>query len=472
MPYAITHKNNKYIVFGLLFLLISLSIPSKALTIVAKLKAKQYITFFFGGENFYRFRNVSERDSTIIRHIPIQKLTEFRYSVGFTKDNKITHIRHTMLLSPTDSLVFKREDNELIPINKTPSSIFLDQHIAVGYTAEFDFTKKISASTEFENYLNDLSKKFSRDSIKVDSLYHSKVIGIEEKRNWVTFSKIHLIAKTFKIAEDNSNIKPDQEKYDALFNEAINNIDFQDIDGDLVNEMFSLLCNYWLKQNNKDRKSKPLDFIDFYLNHLDKINRDYIYGKFMRYVRNVPKKNSLEYTNNIERIRQYAGEYDQKLLSAMMVGKAVFFDMDQVNLIDSKNNMTTLKNVFENAKEKYFLIDMWASWCAPCRQQLPFFEKFKKELEGKNIRFLSISTDKDEKDWIKAMKEEGTDAQPFQYRLANTGGISALTRFFEIFTLPRYLVLSKGGKVVNDRFYLPTDTEFKPEILKILTDDR
>ncbi len=42
---------------------------------------------------------------------------------------------------------------------------------------------------------------------------------------------------------------------------------------------------------------------------------------------------------------------------------------------------------------KYVYIDVWATWCGPCIQQIPSLEKLMKEYKNKNIEFISISTD-------------------------------------------------------------------------------
>lgn len=54
---------------------------------------------------------------------------------------------------------------------------------------------------------------------------------------------------------------------------------------------------------------------------------------------------------------------------------------------------------FSAFKGKYVYIDMWASWCNPCRKEIPHLQKLEKELQNKDVAFVSISIDKDEKAW-------------------------------------------------------------------------
>lgn len=56
--------------------------------------------------------------------------------------------------------------------------------------------------------------------------------------------------------------------------------------------------------------------------------------------------------------------------------------------------------------KKYILIDFWASWCNPCRKEIPNLKNLYAEYAGKGFQIVSISIDKKRADWEKALKEE------------------------------------------------------------------
>ena len=55
-------------------------------------------------------------------------------------------------------------------------------------------------------------------------------------------------------------------------------------------------------------------------------------------------------------------------------------------------------------KGKYLYIDMWATWCGPCKREMPYLKELEKKMEGKNITFLGLSTDEDKAAWEKMVK--------------------------------------------------------------------
>ncbi|MDR2448394.1 MAG: AhpC/TSA family protein [Prevotellaceae bacterium] len=73
-------------------------------------------------------------------------------------------------------------------------------------------------------------------------------------------------------------------------------------------------------------------------------------------------------------------------------------------LVGKDNKETTVASL--SAGKKYILIDFWASWCGPCRREIPNLKNLYKKYAPKGFEIISISTDKKAADWEKALKEE------------------------------------------------------------------
>ena len=121
---------------------------------------------------------------------------------------------------------------------------------------------------------------------------------------------------------------------------------------------------------------------------------------------------------------------------------------------------------------KVVYIDFWASWCGPCRGQMPFSKKLhhklKEELskkEEKEIVFLYISIDQDEKSWrkgIEAMQIEGT------HGFSNARWPDGAGNFFQIPGIPRYMIMNKDGEIVNKNAARPSMAGIYTELLDLI----
>src|SRR4030095_15059946 len=59
-------------------------------------------------------------------------------------------------------------------------------------------------------------------------------------------------------------------------------------------------------------------------------------------------------------------------------------------------------------KGKIVLVDVWATWCAPCKAEIPHLKKLEEEFKGLDIVFVSVSVDKkeDREKWTRFVEKE------------------------------------------------------------------
>ena len=94
-------------------------------------------------------------------------------------------------------------------------------------------------------------------------------------------------------------------------------------------------------------------------------------------------------------------------------------------------------------KGKVLVLDFWASWCGPCRQEIPNMKKYYEEFKGKDVEFLSVSIDAKKKDWEKAMNEE---KMAWPQGWTEDGGKNVM-ELYQFSGIPFILVLDKDGKI-------------------------
>ena len=66
----------------------------------------------------------------------------------------------------------------------------------------------------------------------------------------------------------------------------------------------------------------------------------------------------------------------------------------------------SLKSVIENGKNKYVLLDFWASWCTPCMKEVPYLIETYKAYHDKGFEIYGVSFDRTEEAWLQAIKEK------------------------------------------------------------------
>jgi thiol-disulfide isomerase/thioredoxin len=102
----------------------------------------------------------------------------------------------------------------------------------------------------------------------------------------------------------------------------------------------------------------------------------------------------------------------------------------------------------------YVYVDVWATWCGPCKREIPHLVELEKDYHGKNIVFLSVSVDED-KDydaWANMLEEkEMGGVQLF------ASGWSKITKDYKINGIPRFMLFDTEGNIVNVRASRPSN---------------
>ncbi|MDE7074486.1 MAG: TlpA family protein disulfide reductase [Odoribacter sp.] len=118
-------------------------------------------------------------------------------------------------------------------------------------------------------------------------------------------------------------------------------------------------------------------------------------------------------------------------------------------------------------KGKYMLIDVWATWCGPCKYQIPYLMRLEEEFKEKGIVFVSLSADKpaDSQKWKDMVREFGMKGicgivpnafeHPFFER-------------YQIKSIPRFILIDPDGNIVMTRARRPSDPVLKMQLKELL----
>ncbi len=102
----------------------------------------------------------------------------------------------------------------------------------------------------------------------------------------------------------------------------------------------------------------------------------------------------------------------------------------------------------DDLKGKYVYIDFWATWCGPCKAEIPSLKELEKKYHGKNIEFVSISIDVEKyhdkwKTMVKDMELTGIQL------IAPKSVDSDFLKAYKINAIPRFVLLDPEGKIVD-----------------------
>lgn len=125
----------------------------------------------------------------------------------------------------------------------------------------------------------------------------------------------------------------------------------------------------------------------------------------------------------------------------------------QFHNLENYNGGTTS---MEDLKGKYIYIDVWATWCGPCRAQIPALKVLEEEYRDKNIEFVSISSDRPKSydRWRRMIERE--EMKGIQLYMGND---KSFMRDFGIRGIPRFIFIDPEGKIVRSSAPRPSQTK-------------
>lgn len=116
-------------------------------------------------------------------------------------------------------------------------------------------------------------------------------------------------------------------------------------------------------------------------------------------------------------------------------------------------------------QDKVLVINYWATWCAPCREEIPLFVRTQKEFADKNVQFVGISIDQADK--IREFAQEfkinyplavaGIEAIETSRRIGNKAGV-----------LPYTVIIDRSGKVAERMLGVISETRLRKALMPLI----
>lgn len=126
------------------------------------------------------------------------------------------------------------------------------------------------------------------------------------------------------------------------------------------------------------------------------------------------------------------------------------------------------ENVLRKNTGKVIYVDLWASWCGPCRAGMPDAKKLREDYKGKDVVFLYLAINDTGQNWRNAVRSCETDYLGENYRILNAED-SRFLREIKHAKIPHMLLYDRTGKLVDTDAPRPENKQIKDKINSLLS---
>lgn len=316
---------------------------------------------------------------------------------------------------------------------------------AIGIDPKNNFQKNIYASEKiYQNSIKLLDSLKANNLISKDFFTNSK---INQKLKFAT-SKVRE-ARYKKIELKDLNIKLNEET-------LLENNEY-------VSYLRALILYKYFKESKRVSYSNQFDFINDNETFLKGAAKQTLLDSYLKSIFFIEKpkfKKYLEKFNKVNLNEDFKNKWlrivDIQKLNTDKLNKANRNVGTLTNLVN--DNELTFEEILKKHKGKIVLVDFWASWCSPCRREMPFLKDLKSKFNETELKIIEISIDKDYSAWERASNLEKLSKEESNYIISNWEK-SSLYKNYNIKSIPRYLLFGKEGKIIDEDAPRPSKSE-------------
>lgn len=135
---------------------------------------------------------------------------------------------------------------------------------------------------------------------------------------------------------------------------------------------------------------------------------------------------------------QFVANIAQRVVSSLKEGSMA----PEIEMRDTEGNIRKLSDL----RGKVVLIDFWASWCGPCRAELPNVVRLYKKYHEQGFEIYSVSLDKDRNAWLQAIQNTG---QEWPNHVSDLQGwTSSGGKTYGVSSIPYTVLVDRRGRVI------------------------
>ena len=182
----------------------------------------------------------------------------------------------------------------------------------------------------------------------------------------------------------------------------------------------------------------------------------------------ISSKDLLRYSRKLLKDKHYKSAI--KAIAASYSRSEYYLTSTENSTFTAKSGMNSGANeneILQRFRGKLVFVDFWASWCVPCRREMPAMREIKKAYLGKDIVFITISIDQSLLSWQKAHDAEQLAAETSFLMSKKDSVFVFMNKVID--EIPRYFLINKDGSLISDNAPWPADAELRRLIDKYLS---
>lgn len=310
---------------------------------------------------------------------------------------------------------------------------------------------------QFEEYKSRLADK-EKDALRLlkagDLSEEGEFLTMEEARIRYSYgAALMMYPVGHVIMTGDMSYAPDQAYYDHIATYVVEDESLVNLDEYL---MFVAEAMHMLDAANRDVTAiypKTVAQIKYAADHLTNavVKESLIHHITTTYVDNFGVKD-IDELNNL-----YYVYVKDPALQAIYQAKCERWDLSRPGRVSPNFRAVDIEGkewTLLDFRGKYVYIDMWATWCGPCKQEMPYLKQLEKQFEDASIVFLGLSVDRDKSKW-----EEMVGSGNLTGVQLYLGTQSSFQEAYRAESIPRFILLDKDGVIISNDMSRPSDPE-------------
>jgi thiol-disulfide isomerase/thioredoxin len=191
--------------------------------------------------------------------------------------------------------------------------------------------------------------------------------------------------------------------------------------------------------------------------NLMSIKSDLLKGEFALSHASIVKSYS-QYKEIVNKYGKYFLNADQKTRAEAIAAKMNIYKPGASAMNFTYPDITGKPVSLSDFKGKIVFVDVWATWCGPCKKEIPYLQALEEEFHNKDIVFMSVSVDveKDKEIWKKFVVDQKLGGVQLM-----AGGRSKIAMDYKINGIPRFMLFDKDGNIIDVDAARPSDPKLK-----------